>query len=66
MSDVAQLESVAFEYLTGGADLDAYVRDRRRDGVSWRAIADEVATTTSGIVDVSHVTLIRRYGKATG
>lgn len=40
-----------------GTDLEAFVRERRADGTSWRHIARAIYEATNGEVDVTHETL---------
>ena len=44
-----------------GTDLEAFVRERRTAGTSWRHIARAIYEATDGQVDVTHETLRNWY-----
>lgn len=42
-------------------DLEAHVRQRRAEGMPWRAIAREVWDVTKGVIDLTDQTLRKWY-----
>lgn len=40
-----------------GQNVTVWINDRRGAGVTWRAIRDELARSTDGIIDVVHETV---------
>lgn len=45
-----------------GENVTAWINDRRAAGHTWRAIRDELARATGGIIDVVHET-VRAWAK---
>jgi len=43
--------------------LSKWVATRRSEGLSWRSVAEQLATDTGGKVDVSHEALRQWYGE---
>ncbi len=55
--DVRETPTQRLATLLLGRDVNAYVAEKRDDGVAWRFIARDLYDRTDGQVDVTHETL---------